>query len=252
MEAFTLAELVARDVDVGMAYWMGNARSGNARKCKGRRYVGLSAVTTFALERAAAGDTAEQERGSSRSAQLHEAAVSIHKRSNRQGVWLMFLHVSGKQLVAEGIDKGSRRFAAELRGTACGAGLREVVHRFARRAGGAITIDYFASASNAMAAAELVDAFVARSWDQWLCPCGHYHRETGSYFPPNGLEERVVRLAKLDGARGSVLVPINRKAAYYMCLMQFAAENQSCGVGAWHHGSAPATAGSAPEGGVGR
>jgi hypothetical protein len=154
---------------------------------------------------------------------------------------LMFLHVSGKQLVEEGIDEGSRRFAAELRGPACGAGLREVVHRFARRAGGAITVDYFASASNAMArryaswtedpAAELVDAFTSRSWDQGLCPCGHYHRETGFYFPPNGLEERVVRRAKSDGARGIFLVPINRKAAYYMCLMQFASEKEAVGMG---------------------
>jgi len=61
-----------------------------------------------------------------------------------------------------------------------------------------------------------------------------------------------VRRAKSDGARRSFLVPINWKAAYYMCLMQFAAENKSCGVGALHHGSDPSTAGSAPGGGVGR
>ncbi len=66
------------------------------------------------------------ERGSSCSPQLQEAAVSVHKRSNHRGVRLMFLHVSGKQLVAEGIDDGSLKFAAALRGPACGAGLRSL------------------------------------------------------------------------------------------------------------------------------
>ena len=42
----------------------------------------------------------------------------------------------------------------------------------------------------------------------------------GFFFPPNGLEERVVRRAKSDGARGIFLVPTNRKAAYFMCLTQ--------------------------------
>ena len=262
---------------VGMAYRIGN---GPIRKCRGKQYSGLSAVMTFALARAAAGGTEEQvwregwgmdmsvglaledeevkdcvmivvndcvpalralERGSSRSPQLQEAAVSVHKRGNHRGVRLMFLHVSGKQLVAEGIDDGSRKFAAALRGPACGAGLREVIGRFALRAGSAITIDYFAAAANTLAVryaawtedpgAELVDAFTSRSWDQGKCPCGRYHRETGFFFPPNGLEERVVRRAKSDGARGIFLVPINRKAAYYMCLQQYSVEQEAVGMG---------------------
>ncbi len=127
--------------------------------------------------------------------------MSVHKRGNGRCVLLMFLHVSGKQLVAEGIDDGSRRVTAALRGPACGAGLREVIAHFALRAGGAITIDYFAAAASANAlavhyaawtedpCAELVDVFTSRSWDQgmWpsMCPCGRYHRETGFFFPPS-------------------------------------------------------------------
>ena len=48
----------------------------------------------------------------------------------------------------------------------------------------------------AEAEAELTDAFSSRSWDQGQCKCGKFHRETGFFFPPNGLEERVVRRAK--------------------------------------------------------
>ena len=268
---------------VGMAYRLGN---GEIRACRGRRYDKLSTVMTYALDRAAAGGTREQvwregwgmvmafevmlldeevhdciviirndcapalaalEKGSSGSPQLQAAAVALHKLSNAKGVRLMFLHVSGQQLVAEGIDDGSRKHAAALRGPACGHELQETVRQFATAAGGAITIDFFASAANTVAArfaswteeagAELTDAFSSRSWDQGQCVCGKYHRETGFYFPPNGLEERVVRRAKSDGARGIFLVPINQKAAYYKCLRQFAVIEQAVGakVGLFTH-----------------
>ena len=67
-----------------------------------------------------------------------------------------------------------------------------------------------------------MDAFSARSWNHGTCVCGRRHRETGFFFPPNGLEDTVVRRAKSDGARGIFLVPTNRKAAFYMCLSQHA------------------------------
>lgn len=71
-----------------------------------------------------------------------------------------------------------------------------------------------------------MDAFSARSWNHGKCVCGRRHRETGFFFPPNGLEDTVVRRAKSDGARGIFLVPTNRKAAFYMCLSQ---HRGSCG-----------------------
>ena len=123
---------------VGMAYRHGN---GPIRACRGRTYERLSAVMTFSLQRAVEGGTDEQvwregwgldmslemllsdddmhdcvvicqkdcapalaamEKGSSRSAQLQEAAESMYRRANAKSVKLMMLHVSGKQLLAEG------------------------------------------------------------------------------------------------------------------------------------------------------
>ena len=119
---------------------------------------------------------AAMEKGSSRSAQLQEAAESMHRRANAKSVKLMMLHVSGKQLLAEGIDDGSRKHAAALKGPACGTELKELVREFAEGEGSLIIIDFFASAANAMAeryaawtedqGAELIDAFSSRSWDQ--------------------------------------------------------------------------------------
>jgi hypothetical protein len=147
-----------------------------------------------------------------------------------------FLHASGEQLILEGIDAGSRQHALALLGPACGAQLRELVLAFAGENSPGITIDYFASAANAVVeryaswtvdpGAELIDAFSSRSWNHGTCVCGQCHRETGFFFPPGGLEDRVVRRAKSDGARGVFLVPTNRKAAYYMCLVQNAHARQ--------------------------
>jgi hypothetical protein len=94
--------------------------------------------------------------------------------------------------------------------------LQQVVREFASTYSPGITIDYFAAAGNALvprfaawtaeAGAEIVDAFSARSWNHGKCVCGIRHRETGFFFPPNGLEDTVVRRAKSDGARGIFLV----------------------------------------------
>jgi hypothetical protein len=68
---------------------------------------------------------------------------------------------------------------------------------------------------------EREDAFSARSWDVSLCPaCGKEHREIGFYFPPNNLEDKVVRQARLDsdGTRGWFLVPNSAKAGFWQCL----------------------------------
>ena len=140
------------------------------------------------------------------------------------------MHVSGEQLIREGVDDGSRKHAQPLAGPACCLKLKDLVLAFARQHGPAITINWFAAASNRIvnryaawtqeACAELVDAFSARTWNDGVCVCGKSHREVGFFFPPAGLEDRVVRRAKSDGARGIFLVQTNRKAAYFMCLSQ--------------------------------
>jgi hypothetical protein len=142
----------------------------------------------------------------------------------------MALHLSGKQLVEEGVDEGSRKHAQALRGPACSQRLREIVEKFVEGAGFRLTIDFFASAENTMCqryaawtdepGAELVDAFTSRNWDVGRCLCGREHREWGFYFPPSGLEDRVVRRARSDGVRGLFLVARNRKQASYQSLRQ--------------------------------
>jgi hypothetical protein len=163
---------------------------------------------------------------------LQGIAERIHKAATSRQVQLGFLHASGEQLIREGVDDGSRKHASALLGPACSVSLQQVVRDFASTYSPGITIDYFAAAGNALvprfaawtaeAGAEIVDAFSARSWNHGKCVCGLRHRETGFFFPPNGLEDTVVRRAKSDGARGIFLVPTNRKAAFYMCLSQHA------------------------------
>ena len=66
---------------------------------------------------------------------------------------------------------------------------------------------------------EQTDAFAARSWNVSYCPfCKSIHQETGFFFTPAGLEDKVVRRARSDGARGLFLVPCNPKAPFFVAL----------------------------------
>jgi hypothetical protein len=108
--------------------------------------------------------------------------------------------------------------------------LRDIIGTFVGQVVCRLTIDYFAAAENTLCerfaawteepGAEMVDAFTSRNWDVGRCNCGQEHREWGFYFVPSGLEDRVVRRARSDGARGIFLVPRNRKLAYYQSLRQ--------------------------------
>ena len=127
----------------------------------------------------------------------------------------MMLHVSWKQLLAEGIDDGSRKHAA------CGTELRALVREFAEGSGSRITIDFFDSAANAMAeryaawtedqGAELIDAFSSRSWDEGRSVCGRYHREEyrrstcGREFRRIDEQERTAITEKLSALAESLL-----------------------------------------------
>ena len=169
------------------------------------------------------------EKGSARSAPLQGASTHVHKRCIERGLFPRFIHVSGKRLVEEGIDEGSRRCAKSLRGPACGPALRETILGFASRNGVRLTFDFFAAQCNHIVprfaawtpevGAEVVDAFSARNWNCTLCPhCGAVHRECGFYFPPPGLEHRVVTRAASDGVMGIFLVPVSNKAGYLAAL----------------------------------
>jgi hypothetical protein len=242
---------------------------GTVKWVRGRRYEGLSTVVTFPRELAEMGDLEHQAwreawgavlavelalqdealrncvlllindcvpvlaaimKGSARSPRLQAAAEAIHKACIPRGVVVRTLHVSGEQLIDEGIDDGSRKHAQALRGPACSERMRRIVAEFATAVGCPLTIDFFASADNALCRrfaawtdepqAEAVDAFTMRSWNVGRCACGAERREWGFYFPPAGLEDRVVRRAQSDGVRGIFLVPRNKKAPFFQALRQ--------------------------------
>jgi hypothetical protein len=165
----------------------------------------------------------------SKSPVIQYAAINIAKAGIEDGGFPQFLHVSGKKLIEEGTDDGSRKHAEALRGPACGSDLKAQIKRLARRANLEISVDMFASSCNALVPRfmswtaeqdnEREDAFSARSWDVSLCPqCNKEHREIGFYFPPNNLEDKVVRRARSDGARGWFLVPNSSKSGFWQCL----------------------------------
>jgi hypothetical protein len=167
-------------------------------------------------------------RKGSPSPQLQEAAEMVCTEALAGRCRYLTLHVPGIQLIAEGIDGGSRAGADRLLGPACSARTRELLAEFLQVHGWALTLDLFATTGNTMTQrfvswtdepdSEAVDAFTMRSWAQTRCSCGSYHRETLFIFPPRGLERAVVRRAKSDSVRACFMVPTNHKAAYWKLL----------------------------------
>ena len=96
-----------------------------------------------------------------------------HEICLRESLLFYGLHVSGEQLIAEGVDDGSRKEAKLLRGPKSGPRLRSTVFSFAHAHGFVITMDFFASSCNAIVerfaswtnepASEQTDAFAART-----------------------------------------------------------------------------------------
>ena len=168
------------------------------------------------------------EKGSG-SPQLQAAAEAVCREALEAGMErVLCMHVPGTQLIAEGIDGGSREGAMRLAGPACSTETRTQIRSLLAGHGWRITVDLFAAQSNAMAArfvswtdephSEHVDAFSMGSWNQSACVCGREHRETAFIFPPRGLERVVVRRAKSDGVRACFVVPTDHKAGYWKLL----------------------------------
>ena len=168
------------------------------------------------------------QKGSS-SARLQLAAEAVCREGLEAKVArILYLHVPGVQLIAEGVDGGSREGALRLLGPACTAGTREKIRELLAAHGWRITLDLFAAQSNAFVErfaswtdepnSEQVDAFYLGSWNQSSCACGREHRETVFIFPPRGMERVVVRRAKSDGVRGCFVVPTDHKAGYWKLL----------------------------------
>lgn len=145
-------------------------------------------------------------------------------------IHLRTLHVPGTTLVEEGIDHDSRLLATHCQGPACAPFVRDIIHDWASRLGAPITLDLFASQSNALvpryysrypeAGSSGADAFSQGSWGYRLCQCGQYHREFAFAFPPEDLLLQFVAKAQTDRARGLALVPKAIIAAYWVALMR--------------------------------
>ena len=127
------------------------------------------------------------EKGSN-SPQLQAAAEAVCREALEAGVKkVLYMHVPGEQLIAEGIDGSSREGALRLAGPACTSETRLQVKELLALHGWRITVDLFAAQSKAMAArfvswtdepnSEHVDAFNLGSWN-WL-KCARVVRSTG-------------------------------------------------------------------------
>ena len=109
--------------------------------------------------------------------------------------------------------------------------LRAATHSFAARHGWTISIDLFASTSNALTGrffsrfpepdAEAIDAFSGQDWNASACPyCGLHHREVFFAFPPPSLLPQFLAKARADGARGIVLTPTAVTGAHWNKLLR--------------------------------
>ena len=141
---------------------------------------------------------------------------------------LLPYHVPGLTLVAEGIDGASRAgadFGAgvnvdSILGPAVSDKLWQLVTNAAAAAGwGGVTVDAFASESNARAprfwsrfhepGAEAIDALCVSDWARSACPvCGMAHREVLFLHPPSALVKAAVEKACADRALCVLLVPV--------------------------------------------
>ena len=88
------------------------------------------------------------EKGSRRSTQLQAASVELHKGCIARGIFPRFLHDSGKRLIEERVDEGTREHARALKGPGCGPVLLDIVKGFVAEQGWNPTIVFFASAYN--------------------------------------------------------------------------------------------------------
>jgi hypothetical protein len=187
------------------------------------------------LRNDAAAAVAAFRKGSTQSPQMQRCALRLDRAAALVDVDCLPLHVPGLTLVAEGID-GASRCGSEfgqgvnvdsVLGPAVSDELWSIASRAAIDAGwGDVTVDAFASASNARAArfwsrfhepgAEAIDALCVPDWSRSACPsCGLYHREVLYAYPPDALVRATVEKACADRALCVLVVPVAILAPYW-------------------------------------
>ena len=158
-------------------------------------------------------------KGSFSSTFLQQCAMRSCRLQHRIRCHALYLHAPGRTLVEEGVDDYSRAGALEVTGPVSSPFVRERVLALARSLGWPITIDAFATESNALVPrffaryaeprAEAEDAFTVPDWACSVCPhCAQPHRETLFAFPPPPLLPAFVAKARADGVRAIVVAPL--------------------------------------------
>jgi hypothetical protein len=151
---------------------------------------------------------------------LQQCAMRSCRLQHRVLCNTLYLHAPGRTLVEEGVDELSRAGALEVAGAVSSPFLRERVRTLARELDWQLTVDAFATKSNAFLprffaryaepAAEAEDAFTVPDWARSRCPhCDQLHRETLFAFPPLPLLNAFVAKARADGARAIVITPLS-------------------------------------------
>ena len=178
-------------------------------------------------------------KGSTSSPPMQRQAVRLNRVAYRQELDLVLAHVPGLALVEEGIDGASRsgsQFGADANlehvlGPRVSDRLWDLIESLLAPLGWKVTIDLFASESNARAqrycsrfpepGSECVDALSAPDWGESFCPmCGDRHREVGYAFPPQPLIRPFVKKAIADAALCVVVVPVAITAPYWHKLVR--------------------------------
>jgi hypothetical protein len=169
---------------------------------------------------------------------MQRDALHIARVAASVDVSLLPWHVPGLTLVAEGIDGASRSGSdlgddanlAAVLGPAVSDQFWAVIDDVAAAAGWRVTVDAFASSSNARLDrfwarfpepdAEAVDVLSVLDWSQSRCPlCSCSHREVLYAFPPPSLVRAVVAKACADRALCVLVVQVAILASYWYKLL---------------------------------
>ena len=184
-------------------------------------------------------------KGSFQSPVMQRSAVRLNRLLFELDVVPRMWHVPGLALVAEGID-GASRGGGDLGddcvdaivGPAVSDDLWGRIEEELQKLGWRVTIDLFASASNARCerfcsrthepGAERTDAFTMLDWSESECPvCGKRHREVAYAYPPTVLARHVVNKAMQDGARMVLVVPLAVTAPHWQKLLRASVVNNA-------------------------
>ncbi len=194
------------------------------------RVVDLSNAVII-LRNDAVGALAALSKGSFKSTFLQQCALLMSRLERRIGCESLHLHAPGRALIDKGIDNLSCDTALEVTGPVSSPDLRLRAHTLASSLGWTITVDAFATATNAVTPrffarfaepdAEAEDAFTVLDWNSSQCPsCGLIHREVIFAYPPPPTTQLFRCQGRADGIRALILTPLAVSAPYWNNLLR--------------------------------